>query len=276
MADDLVTHLTDLTRLAWSERANMSGMGGTFLKSRETTARETTYYKMSCYDSYRGVYGHECVNELVASRLMGALGVDHVPYRLVHARVSVDGSEFETWLSASANFRAAGEKKIALDTFYGLHRRGGESPLELMERFGWREQMEKTMVVDYLLANRDRHGANTEVIRGADGAYRLAPVFDTGLSLVFSCYGDEERVVAFDPLSDVAANNFIGTRSLEENLAFVRRPLGLSPLVSGCEGALFAGLDGVLPQAHLDKMWEIIRLRWNRLVDEVIVVGEAL
>ena len=42
---------------------------------------------------------------------------------------------------------------------------------------------------------------NIEVIRSPEGSVRLAPLFDSGLSFVFSCYGDEERVRAFDPLS---------------------------------------------------------------------------
>lgn len=262
---DVTSELQDLRHLEWSERANTSGTAGCFLKSREQTGAGLWYYKLSCYDSYRGIYGHECANEIVASRLMSILGVEHLEYRLVHALVLVDGTERETWLNRSRSFRARGERKQALDTFYDLNKAPGESPLELCERFGWLEQIQKIMLVDYLIANRDRHGANIEVLLHPNGTLRLAPVFDSGLSFVFSCYNDVDRVRAFDPLSDINANNYLGTRSLEENLKrFVPADLDVSPLPSDCKDTLFRKLDGVLSDAHIEKMWEILQKRWER------------
>ena len=67
------------------------------------------YYKMSNYDSYRGVFGHESVNELIVSRVLDVLGIEHVRYRLVHALVEVDHKEFETWLCTSKNFKKSGD-----------------------------------------------------------------------------------------------------------------------------------------------------------------------
>lgn len=93
------------------------------------------------------------------------------------------------------------------------------------------------MLADCLIANRDRHGANIEVLRSREGGVRLAPLFDNGVSSVFSCYGDERRVREFDPLADVWANNFIGTRSLQENLGEILRA---NPTLSTLE-ALAAG-----------------------------------
>lgn len=269
---DVVQTLRDYTRLSWSEKTNTSGTAGTFLKARETTGSGTWYYKLSCYDSYRGVYGHECANEVVASRFMRLLGVPHLEYRLVHATVLVDDKPQEVWMNQSRSFRAPKEKKLAFDVFYDLEKQPGETPLDVAERFGWGDDVRQMMVVDYLIANRDRHGANIEVLRDQTGALRLAPLFDNGLSFVFSCYGDEARVDAFDPLQDVNANNFFGTRSLEEN---VRRFVSKNQL-AGClkeklaesdRTMLFAGLDEVLPEAHRNKMWEILWKRWNRLED---------
>ena len=262
---DVISELQDLRYLEWSERANTSGTAGCFLKSREQTGAGLWYYKLSCYDSYRGIYGHECANEIVASRLMGILGVEHLEYRLAHALVDIDGAEYETWLNRSRSFRARGERKQALDTFYDLNRRGTESPLELCERFGWTEQIQKIMLVDYLIANRDRHGANIEVLVDLKGKLRLAPVFDSGLSFVFSCYNDIERVRNFDAMSDVNANNYLGTRSLEENLVrFVSPNMNVAPLSPGHKEALFHGLEGVLSDVHIEKMWEMLLKRWNR------------
>ncbi len=259
--NDITYKLQDLRALDWVESVNTSGTGGMFLKARTGSGPAATYYKLSCYDDYRGVYGHECANELVACRLMQLLGVAHVQYRLVHAVVRIAGTEHETWLSKSASFRRSGEKKQAFDLFYSLMRREGESPYDFCTRMGWSERVQQMMLVDYLIANRDRHGANIEVLRGPEGV-RLAPLFDNGLSLVFSCYGDEARARAFDPMADVNANNFIGSRSLEENLRlFDVRPT-VTPLAASSRDVLLRGLGAVLPQAHLDKIWEMIWERW--------------
>ncbi len=40
------------------------GTPGCFLKAYEEVNGKRLYYKLSNYDSYRGVFGHECVNEI--------------------------------------------------------------------------------------------------------------------------------------------------------------------------------------------------------------------
>ena len=263
---DIYPKLRDLTMLDWTERGFSSGTGGMLLKAREQTGGTLWYYKASSYDGYRGVYGHECVNELVASRLMDALGVAHLRYDLIHAQIEVDGSTHQTWVSRSKSFRRKGERKLGLDTFFDLYRMEGESPLGLCERFGWSDQVQQMMAVDYLIANRDRHGANIEVLVARDGSFRLAPIFDCGLSLVFSCFGDEEQVRAFDPMRDVVANNYLGTRSLEENLAFVRpESIGGWSLDQDDLDDITRGIDLALPPAHVKKIREIIWERWVHL-----------
>ncbi len=267
---DIISEQQDLRHLRWSERANTSGTAGCFLKAREETGGTLWYYKLSCYDSYRGVYGHECANEIIASRLMDLFSVPHLSYKLIHALVLIDDEEREVWLNRSKNFRVPGEKKLAFDTFYDLEKQHGESPLDLAERFGWSQQLQHMMIVDYLIVNRDRHGANIEVLRDKEGKVRLAPLFDNGLSLVFSCYEDESRAAAFDPLQDVNVNNYIGTRSLEENVRrfvsrealqpFLKRRLSDEDVID-----LLKGLKAVLPEAHREKISQIIRMRWNEL-----------
>lgn len=264
MRTDVTKKLQDLRHLDWAERVASSGTAGCFLKAREATGGGVWYCKLSCYDGYRGIYGHECVNELVASRLMDILGIEHVSYRLVHALVRIDGCDYETWLARSRSFRKSGEQKLAFDTFYDLNKHPGETPIDLCARFGWLDQIQKTMLVDYLIANRDRHGANIEILRDRQGALRMAPVFDSGLSFVFSCYGDEDRVCRFDPLEDVNANNYLGTRSLEENVRrFVPAGIDVRPLEEHHREKLLFGLEDALSSTHLSKIWDILRERWH-------------
>ena len=264
---DVVIELQDLRHLTWAERATSSGTSGCFLKSREGKGPNALYYKLSCYDSYRGIYGHECVNEIIAARLMERLGIPHASYRLVHAIVTIDGVDRAVWLTQSPSFRQPGERKQAFDLFYDLHRTPGESPLEFCERQGWKQAIDRMLLVDYLIANQDRHGANIEVLVSPHGSTRLAPLFDNGLSFVFSCYGDENRAAAFDPLSDINANNYIGTRSLEENLRFISTDLEASPMTSDWHPYLFRGLENVLNVTYRNKIWDILWKRWNRAQD---------
>ena len=218
------------------------------------------------------MYGHECVNELIASRLMDALCIEHVPYRLVHARVAVGGKVFETWLSESASFRARGQSKASLARFYGLNHLPGEGRLEFCRRFGWGPHVQKTMLVDYLIANRDRHGGNLEVLKDRDGRVRLAPLFDNGLSLCFSTF-EASQLADIDPAGDIVANNFLGTRSLEQNLLqFVPPDLGIGRLTETHESALFTGLEAALDGAiqgasgreFAQFLWRMIWERWCR------------
>ena len=75
---DLVTELQDLRHLDWALRKMSPGTPGCFLKAYEESDERKIYYKLSNYDSYRGVYGHESVNELIVSRLLDVLDIPHV------------------------------------------------------------------------------------------------------------------------------------------------------------------------------------------------------
>lgn len=258
---DVVKKTQDLTALSWDERATSSGTAGTYLKSRKGTDAKTVYYKLSRFNGI-AIDGHESVNEIVASRLMELLGVPHLRYRLIHARILIDGTEHVTWLNASNSFRAKGERKQALGMFYDLHKNADESPYEFCCRQGWQEEIHQMMVVDYLIANRDRHASNIEVLVSPDGVARLAPFFDQGFSLVAPLADNEERVSAFEPLKSVGTVNFVGTRSLEENLSSAGKPFDASALQESDRERLFAGLEETVSPVHLEKMWEIIWLRW--------------
>lgn len=260
---DIITQLQDLTHLSWTEHRSSSGTSGMLLKAREGDGAQTTFFKMSSYDEYRGIYGHECVNELVAARLLKLLGFEHLPYRLIHAQVQLGSTQHVTWVSASQNFRKPGERKQAFDLFYSLNKQSDESPWDFACRMGWRRQIENMMLADYLIANRDRHGANIEVLRAKDGSLRLAPLFDNGLSLVFSAFGIEEAAAAFDPLADVQANNYIGSHSLQYNIEHFNVRPQVNALRKSDKGHLLQGLDQVLPQAHMQAIWNMIWKRWQ-------------
>jgi hypothetical protein len=266
---DFIEELQDLRHLDWVDKKISLGTPGCFLKAYEEQNEVRVYYKLSNYDSYRGIFGHECVNELIVSRLLDILEIPHLSYQLVHAQICIDGQDRQGYISRSLNFRKANEKKIAFDTYYELHRKEKESPMEFAIRYGWEVYVYQMFIVDYLICNRDRHGANIEVLLDEEEEPRLSPLFDHGLSFLFSCYENLESMKKFDILEDRAVNNFIGARSLEYNLHLI--PKGGSYFAGELEAehreCLMKGLDQILSQEHLQRIWEMLWERWKRYVE---------
>ena len=254
----------DLTYLSWSVYRNSSGTAGSFLKAYSELGGRKTYYKLSNFDKVRGIIGHECVNELIVDRLLTILGIPHLPYRLIHADVVVDGKTHEVYLCASEDFKEKGESKIALDAYKELEAFPDESALDFCIRMRWEDYIYQMLTVDYLILNRDRHGANIEVLRNSrKKTIRLAPLFDHGLSLLCSCPNDA-AVEAFDVMADKPCNNYIGSRSTWDNLNIIPQDKmpELKPLCESDRQVLLEGLEGVLSQTLQDKIWEMLWKRW--------------
>ena len=274
-AKDVEPSIQDLTSLDWSESSVSSATGGSYLKSRFGEGSAATYYKLSCYDEVNGIYGHECVNEMLAARLMDVLCISHVPYRLIHARVRIGGKEHETWATASPSFRGQGESKVTLSRFYRWNHLENEGRMEFCARFGWTEYIQEMMLVDYLIGNRDRHGGNLEVLKAKDGRLRVAPLFDNGTSLCFST-GNAHQLRTIEPLQDIVANNFLGSRSLEDNLLrFVPPDLPIgrlravhkNNLIQELAPALEQAVEGIDAREFLEFLWRMIWERWCHYED---------
>lgn len=264
MRTDIIHERQDLTYLSWSLVRSSSGTAGSFLKATSELGPRKIYYKLSNYDSIHGIIGHECVNELIADRLLTLLGIDHLHYQLIHANIQVQGRTLETWLCASEDFKSPGESKLSLDVYYELEREEGESPLAFCIRNGWADYIYPMLVVDYLLLNRDRHGANIEVLRNRQNkTVRLAPLFDNGLSLLFQCH-DEDAVRAVDVMEDRPVQCYVGSRSTRENLSLIPAEVMpiLPPLRREYRDLLMEGLDEVLPPLWQERIWEMIERRW--------------
>ena len=263
--EQVIHSLQDMTYLNWSQVRGSSGTAGSFLKSWESTPEGKIYYKLSNYDAFHDVTGHECVNEIIVDRLLTVLGVPHLPYRLIHAEIRIDGRTRQTRLCASKDFRQRGEIKIALDAYYQTERFPDESPLDFCIRCGWEEEIRQMLVVDYLILNRDRHGANMEVLINREKkTVRLAPLFDHGVSLLSRC-PDEAAMLREDLLADKPVQCFIGSRSARENLALIpsgRQP-ELRPLRETDREFLLAGLEDALDPKWLARIWEMIWKRWE-------------
>ena len=165
---------------------------------------------------------------------------------------------------ASEDFKAKSESKTALDAYKELEALPDESALDFCIRMGWEYYVYQMLIVDYLILNRDRHGANIEVLRNSrKKTIRLAPLFDHGLSLLCSCL-DDAAAVAFDVMADKPCNNFIGSKSTWDNLRIIPKDKmpKLTPLHESDRPVLLEGLDGVISQTLQNKIWEMIWKRW--------------
>ena len=88
--EDIIRELQDLRYLNWSRTRKSSGTAGSFLKSYEESGNRKIYYKLSDFDSVKGIVGHECINEIIVQRLLNILGIEHLNYILVHALVKIN------------------------------------------------------------------------------------------------------------------------------------------------------------------------------------------
>lgn len=265
MNEKIIRELQDLTYLSWAKIRNSSGTAGSFLKAYDDLGDRKKYYKLSNYNVSEGIVGHESVNEIIVDRLLTILGVPHLQYQLIHANVVIDDQIHETYACMSEDFKEKGESKIALDTFFQAERQPGENLLEFCIRNGWEEYIYQMLVVDFLILNRDRHGANIEVLRNKrKKTIRLAPLFDHGLSLVFSST-KPELLEKIDVLNDQRVQCCVGSGSALENLKLIptdKMP-ALNILTEADEAVLMEGLDDILPEAWRKKIWEMIWKRWQ-------------
>ena len=254
----------DMTHLSWSKIRNSSGTAGSFLKAYSVLGGKKIYYKLSNFDKIKGVIGHECVNEIIVDRLLEVLEISHLHYELIYADVKIGSKMHEVYLCASEDFKQRGESKLALDAYWEAEHIEDESPLEFCIRNGWEEYIYKMLVVDFLILNRDRHGANIEVLRNnRKKTIHLAPLFDHGLSLLFNCM-DDVSAAKYEAMEDKRVNNYIGSGSTWENLKLIPKDKlpKLNKLKETDKGILMRDLDGVISQLLQDKIWDMIWKRW--------------
>ena len=252
--------LWDIRGLTWSKTTGSVATDGVYMKTEMMIDGKKHYLKLSNYDSYRGIFGHEAVNELIACRLGDLLGINVPAGFLKKSLVRIDGKEYEAYVFAAKSYKTY-ESREAFENFYVDYRLSDdESPLDLCKRLGWADEIFKMFIFDFLIINRDRHGANLEVLKNE--VKRLSPLFDNGLSFVCSCI-DERDLDTFDVMEDRPVNSFIGTKRLERNLELIEKKAILAELRESDEHKLFAGLHGVLPDRYFAVIWEIIWRRWQ-------------
>jgi hypothetical protein len=130
----------------------------------------------------------EPYNEVIASKIMERLGIPHVPYLLIEQE--------EYPFSVCENFITPQTELIT--AWYVMHTQQKPNHISVYQHYvnccealgiqGIVEALDRMIVVDYLIANEDRHQNNFGVIRNAETLEWIgpAPIYDSGSSLWFA------------------------------------------------------------------------------------------
>ena len=133
-----------------------------------------------------GPFFQEPTNELIAARLCERWGIRHIPYRISQGIGGRPYSVCENYVTEDTEFISAWQMKNF------VRRRLGEDEFSHYARAcesrgirNIRGELSRMLVVDYLLANEDRHWHNFGLVRRADDLFyaEAFPLFDMGESL---------------------------------------------------------------------------------------------
>jgi hypothetical protein len=247
--------------VVWSRKAGSVASDGAYLKATQTINGELRYLKLSAYDIGRGVYGYESANEAIAERLGHLLGFDVPEGELLDADVLIEGSLYNTQVYSAKSFKLFGESRSTFEEYYRDFRVEDESPVAFCLRQGWSEKLYQMFIFDYLIINRDRHGANLEVLKSSNSV-RLSPLLDNGISFL-SPRTEPKMAEEFNPISDIPVNNFIGDRSLEKNLDLIQESVHFNKLNLLWKDEIFRGVR--MPDKFIEAIWYAILRRWENI-----------
>ena len=247
----------DLSYLNWSKTKNSSGSAGSFLKAYY----DNKYYKLSNFDNIRGIIGHESINEYVVDRLLDILQIEHVHYELVNADIVINDKKYNTYVCISQDFKNKNESKTALDTYCLSREEKNLSPIEMLIDMGFDDYINNLLLVDFLIINRDRHGANIEIIKNTKtNKIRLSPLYDHGLSLFFNI-NDFSELINVDYLQDKRIQSFLGSNSLFENLKLMSKYPKINKLTSSDKEYIFYELKDVMPDIWIESVYNLLNKR---------------
>ena len=155
-----------------------------------TGGRLSKYWKRNTKDGKdylvkggSGMYRQEPFNEYYAHLVLKALKYDHTPY---HVRKGVDGQ----WVSMCPCIANIDKEMVSAHDIrrkYGIDK-NYHGLIGLMHKKAcghMQDAIDKMIIIDYIIANTDRHWDNFGIVRnGVTGAWlEVTPLFDNGYSL---------------------------------------------------------------------------------------------
>lgn len=259
--------MLDLTYLTWRNTNTTQYTQGVLYKVHDNEK----YYKLSSIVAGK-ILGHEAINEVIASRYLDILGIEHTTYEVALSKVVIDSKQYMTPVCFCNDFKRPGEEAYALADIFPVE--GGLEAYDWVHKSGLGYDIDILILVDFLINNLDRHGANIELIKSPNNNLRLAPIFDNGASFIYSVRNRESLAATFDVTADYSAGNHIGSDSLFDNLNLIRNPILVNPL-NNQKQKIFYGLSRYISQVHIDKIWELITWRYNYAKDKKVLVEKG-
>lgn len=116
-------------------------------------------------------------------------------------------NEYLVYLCKSKNYKGVGENRVTLETYCTLNDIDHNNIANLSNKPFFNDLL-NMILIDYIINNRDRHGANIELLLSANGE-RLSPIYDCGSSLLAPLQYNKERIDSYDILSDGPVNNYL-------------------------------------------------------------------
>ena len=148
-------------------------------------------------------YSQQTFNEVIASKIMNRLGIDHVPYSITWINdepysvcedfVTKDTELISAWRVLQLRTKANHESEYL--HYVNICRELG---IDIVS------SLDKMMVLDYIIANEDRHFNNFGLLRDANTLEWIgaAPIFDSGTSLWY------DRLTSRIPINGVNCKPF--------------------------------------------------------------------
>ena len=210
----------------------------------------------------------EPFGEVIAFAIAGRLGIAHASCDVVYE------GQYRAPMSLCENFLEAGQELVPASAIARvLERRENEDKFShfcrCCEALGipeYRERLEEMLVLDYLIANQDRHKGNFGALRDAGtlAFTGMAPLYDNGASLRY-----DTPDAYIDPHQDVEAMPF---RSFhEEQIRLVEHPerFDLTAL-HGIDEEIRALLAdpqarAFIPEARAEKIVQVVTARIQML-----------
>ena len=164
-----------------------------------------------------GAIQQEPYNEVIASRIMEKLGIPHVEYML-QIRDGLPYSVCRDFITPKTEY---------IPAWYLMHTKAKPNHVSLYQHYlercealgipGAERMLSQQIVLDYLIANEDRHQGNFGAVRNAETLEFIgtAPVFDSGSSLWFETPTPQIRAGAKVPCKPFKSTH-------EEQLQLVR------------------------------------------------------
>lgn len=267
---DVFNGMIDLTHIKWSFDKDSPGTAGMFLKARGIYNGSQYFLKMSSYNSVDKVYGYECAFEIVAQRVADLLGLRHLRYYLVKARVSVDGYEFITYVAVSKDYRVVNETRVSFELLYQSKSNVPSTVEFILSEFmqPYLHELLGMLVLDYIIYNRDRHSANIEFLYNTKTKqYRLAPLLDHGCCLTSVLFNNWSNETSGYYLSDKPVNNCIGSFSLLNNLQNICKGRVYFCGDTFIPNDLLSGLIPIFGSDYCNFILSMVRARWNNALE---------